>query len=120
MKFNPGFVIGDVVSNRDISKAFGCGIMGGIRPSIKTGTLVLISDMTKPFYKDEWKNCILHYTGMGKYGDQTLYGNHNKKLFESDVNGIELHLFEVYEKTKYTYKGIVKLADKPYQTIQQY
>lgn len=55
MKFNPGFVIGEVVSNREVSKAFGCGIMGGMRPSTKTGTLVLISDMTKPFYKDEWK-----------------------------------------------------------------
>ena len=119
MKFNPGFVIGEVVSNREVSKAFGCGIMGGMRPSTKTGTLVLISDMTKPFYKDEWKNGILHYTGMGKYGDQTLKGNNNIKLYESDGNGIELHLFEVYEKTKYTYKGIVKLADKPYQTSQQ-
>ena len=75
MKFNPGFVIGEVVSNREVSKAFGCAIMGGMRPSTKAGTLVLISDMTKPFYKDEWKNGILHYTGMGKYGDQTLKGN---------------------------------------------
>ena len=26
-----------------------------------------------------------HYTGMGKYGDQTLKGNNNIKLYESDV-----------------------------------
>ena len=39
MKFNPGFVIGEVVSNREVSKAFGCAIMGGMRPSTKAGTL---------------------------------------------------------------------------------
>lgn len=52
MKFNPGFVVGEVVSNRDMSKAFGCGIIGEMRPSTKTVTLVLISDMAPPIVYD--------------------------------------------------------------------
>lgn len=35
----------------------------------KTGTLVIISDMIKGLYQDEWINGVLYYTGMGKVGD---------------------------------------------------
>lgn len=55
---------------------------------------------------------------MGKSGDQMLEGNQNKTLAESDHNGVEVHLFEVFDATKYTYQGVVKLAGKPYQEIQ--
>jgi hypothetical protein len=44
---------------------------GGMRRSLKTNTLVLISDRTK-LYKDRWENGIFHYTGMGRKGDQRL------------------------------------------------
>ena len=108
MRFKPPFEIGDVVSNGQLSDAFGVGNMGGMRRSKKTGTLVLISDNTKGLYSDQWKDGVLNYTGMGKIGDQTLSGNQNKTLAESDTNGVEVHLFEVFERTRYTYTGVVK------------
>ena len=93
--------------------------MGGMRRSKKTGTLVIMSDHTKNFYHDEWKDGVLHYTGMGKNGDQVLVGNQNGTLYHSDTNGVNVHLFEVLEKSVYTYKGIVKLAAQPYQAAQE-
>ena len=118
MSFKPPFDIGDVVSNAVMTEAFKVGNMGGMRRSKTTGTLVLISDNTKGLYNDKWHDGILHYTGMGKVGDQTLTGNQNKTLAESESNGVEIHLFEVDDPGKYTYTGIVKLAGKPYQETQ--
>ena len=43
----------------------------------------------------------------------------NKTLAQSDTNGVEVHLFEVLVPTEYIYRGIVSLADKPYQEIQK-
>lgn len=119
MEFNPGINIGDHLTNNELCQLFKCGNMGGMRRSKKTGTLVIISDHTKNFYHDEWKDGILHYTGMGKNGDQVLEGNQNGTLYHSDTNGVNVHLFEVLEKSVYTYKGIVKLAAQPYQAAQE-
>lgn len=88
-----------------------------MRRSKATGTLVLISDHTK-MYDDKWFGDELHYTGMGKNGDQVLVGNQNKTLAESKTNGVEVHLFEVVEPTKYIYQGVVELSGKPYQEQQ--
>ena len=55
---------------------------------------------------------------MGKYGDQMLKSQ-NKTLAESNINNVEVHLFEVFEPKKYTYQGIVKLVGEPYQEIQK-
>lgn len=118
MKFNPGINIGDEVTNDKMRSLFQCGNMGGMRRSKRTGTLVIISDETKGLYKDVWKNGILHYTGMGKVGDQVLDGNQNRTLYDSETNGVEVHLFEVLKKTVYTYRGVMTLADKPYQAKQ--
>lgn len=120
MKFNPGIKIGDKLSNKEVYSLFQCANMQGIRPSSKTGTVVVVSDYTKGLYEDVWKNGVLHYTGMGKVGDQVLKGRgtHNHILYYSDTNGVEIHLFEVVEKTVYTYRGVVVLADKPYQAKQ--
>lgn len=49
--------------------------MGGMRRSTTTGTLVIISDHTKGLYDDKWYGDELHYTGMGKNGDQIITGN---------------------------------------------
>lgn len=119
MEFNPGINIGDHLTNNELCQLFKCGNMGGMRRSKKTGTLVIISDHTKNFYHDEWKDGVLHYTGMGKNGDQVLVGNQNGTLYHSDTNGVNVHLFEVLEKSVYTYKGIVKLAAQPYQAAQE-
>lgn len=118
MKFVPRIAIGEEVSNKDIVEIFKCGNMGGMRRAKATGTLVLVSDDTKGLYRDHWENGILHYTGMGKNGDQVLHGNQNGTLYNSNMNGVEVHLFEVFQKGIYTYRGVVKLADKPYQSTQ--
>lgn len=89
-----------------------------MRRSKQTNTLVLVSDDTKGLYKDVWKNGILHYTGMGKIGEQVLEKGQNGTLYYSETNGVEVHLFEVMDKTIYTYRGVVTLADSPYQDIQ--
>lgn len=118
MKFDPGISIGTVVTNEQMRTLFKCGNMGGMRRSKQTGTLVIISDETKGLYRDVWKNGVLHYTGMGKVGDQVLEGNQNGTLFYSNSNGVEVHLFEVMKKAVYTYKGVVELVDEPYKSRQ--
>ena len=118
MVFDPGINVGTELSNDEMRKLFKCGNMGGMRRSKQTGTLVIISDDTKGLYRDVWKNEVLHYTGMGKVGDQVLEGNQNGTLYYSDTNGVEIHLFEVLKKAVYTYRGVVRLIDKPYKSKQ--
>lgn len=118
MGFDPGISVGKELTNNEMRELFKCGNMGGMRRSKQTGTLVIISDETKGLYRDVWKNGVLHYTGMGKLSDQILEGNQNSNLYYSDTNGVDVHLFEVMEKSIYTYRGVVKLADKPYQSMQ--
>lgn len=117
--FKSPFFIGQVVSNAELTSKFEVGNMGGMRRSKKNGTLVIVSDHTKGLYDDKWYGDVLHYTGMGKNGDQVFKGNQNKTLAESNTNGVDIHLFEVIEPAKYIYQGIVKLCDQPYQETQK-
>ena len=117
MSFIPSFPAGSIVSNQQLRTEFQCGNMGGMRRSHATNTLVIISDHTKALYDDKWYGNELHYTGMGKYGDQTLTSQ-NRTLYESNSNNVGVHLFEVLEATKYIYHGVVKLSGKPYQENQ--
>ena len=119
MSFTPSFPVGSTVRNTDIVKEFRCGNMGGMRRSIKTNTLVIISDHTKDLYEDKWIGNVLHYTGMGKSGDQDIHFAQNKTLAESDTNGVDVHLFEVLSAGEYIYNGLVRLCDNPYQEIQK-
>ena len=112
------FKVGEIVSHADIRAAYSVGNMGGMRKSNTHNCLVLISDHTKGLYEDKWHDDILHYTGMGKTGDQKLKGNQNITLYESRTNGIDVHLFEVLNPTEYTYHGLVQLVDDPYQEEQ--
>ncbi len=118
MPFDPGLKIGDEINNKQLSELFKCDNMRGMRRSHTTGTLVLVADHTKDIYNDMWKGNIMHYTGMGKHGDQELK-DQNRTLYESDTNGVEVFLFEVFREKVYTYKGQVKLAGKPYQDKQK-
>ena len=102
--FDPGLKIGQILKNADIVDTFKCGNMGGMRRSKTTNTLVIVSDYTKGIYHDKWIGGVLHYTGMGKIGDQDINLGQNKTLAQSAVNGIELHLFEVYNKKEYIYQ----------------
>ncbi len=117
MSFDPGLRIGDEVSNNQLMSIFKCSNTGGMRPSKRTSTLILISDKTKSYYVDDWNEGVLLYTGTGQHGDQELK-NQNKTLYESDTNGVSVFLFEVMMRTVYTFRGQVRLASKPYQTNQ--
>lgn len=109
--------VGQVLSNTELVNTFKCGIQGGMRRSKKTNTLVLITDQTK-IYHDQWCGNILHYTGMGLSGNQDFSYKQNCTLFESRVNGIDIHLFEVRDPKEYTYLGMVELAAEPYWSAQ--
>ncbi len=117
--FIPPFPVGTVISNQELSKIFGVGNMGGMRRSLSNRLLVIITDHTKGLYDDKWYGDELHYTGMGKTGDQVLTGNQNRTLAESNQNGVTVHLFEVQKPSQYIYQGVVTLCGKPYQEKQK-
>ncbi len=119
MVFQHGLKSGDVIINQEIVDIFKCGNMGGMRFSRTTNSLVLVADYTKSLYKDEWKENIFHYTGMGKIGDQSLLYRQNRTLAESYMNSVSIFLFEVKEEKKYTFIGQVELAGEPYQQDQE-
>lgn len=70
MAFNHGLKIEQILKNADIVDIFKCGNMGGMRHSKTTNALVIVSDYAKVIYHDKWVGGALHYTGMGKNGDQ--------------------------------------------------
>lgn len=118
MRFDPNLQIGDKLTFEKLRRIFQCRNAGGMLPTKKYQTLVIISNHTKGIYSDKWKDSILHYTGMGQEGNQVLKGNANQILAESNTNGYTVHLFEVFEKNVYVYGGIVKLVGEPYQEEQ--
>lgn len=92
--------------------------MGGMRRSKATNSLILVLDHTKHLYNDRWKDNVLYYTGMGRQGNQSLKRSQNKTLAESDWNGVQVYLFEVYKRNEYIFRGRVKLFNKPYPEEQ--
>lgn len=116
--FNPGLEIGQVLKNADVVDTFKCGNMGGMRRSKTTNTLVIVSDYTKGIYHDKWISGVLHYTGMGKNGDQDINWAQNSTLAECGYNGVDVHLFEVMDAGEYIYCGRIELVDKPYTETQ--
>lgn len=122
MSYHPTFNIGDVITNKKLTEEFKVANTGGMRKSNTYNCLILISDHTKETpYIDKWHGEVFHLTGMGMKGDQGFGGpgsNQNGALYHSNENGVELHLFEVMKPKEYTYRGIVKLVEKPYQENQ--
>lgn len=111
-------VPGSNLNNDDLILQFLCSPQGGMRRSNRTNTLVIVSNHVASIYDDRWVDDVLHYTGMGQVGDQSLEFNQNRTLNESGINGVAVHLFEVFTVKTYTYIGEVVLADKPYQERQ--
>ncbi len=109
---------GTNLSNEEVCEIFLCAPQGGMRRSLRTNTLVLVSDHLKSVYEDRWLDDVFHYTGMGLRGDQDLNYSQNKTLAESDTNGIDVHLFEVLEAGKYTYQGKMVLFEDPHEEVQ--
>lgn len=110
-------VVGQIISNSELTKLFKVGNMGGMRRSHATNSLVLISDHTKGIYDDRWEKNICFYTGMGLKGDQTLTSQ-NKTLQESIQTDISVYLFEVHIAGQYRFHGQVQLAINPFQEEQ--
>lgn len=103
---------GDVLTNDQLSRLFGVGNAGGMRWSSSQGRLVVIADHTKSLYDDRWEDDVLHYTGMGRVGDQALTGQ-NQRLAEQARTGTPVHLFEVFRQNAYVYVGEVRLTGEP-------
>jgi 5-methylcytosine-specific restriction protein A len=106
------------LNNDDLIGHFLCSPQGGMRRSNRTNTLVIVSNHVASIYDDRWVDDVLHYTGMGQVGSQSLEFNQNRTLNESGFNGISVHLFEVFTAKTYTYVGEVVLVDEPYQEMQ--
>lgn len=109
---------GSKLNNNELRVLFLCSTQGGMRRSIKTNTLVLICNHVSSIYDDRWIDNILYYTGMGQKGDQSFGSQQNKTLYESQINGVGLHLFEVFKDKEYTYTGRVHLVKEPYFEMQ--
>lgn len=118
MSFNPGLHENDIIDNNRLVDIFKCSPQGGMRRSNDTNTLVLVSNHVRSIYDDRWEDDVLHYTGMGSKGDQSLSFMQNKTLAQSETNGVNVFLFEVFKERQYTYIGQVHLADKPYEESQ--
>lgn len=118
IKYGEKLEVGDVLTNDEIQKIFGCGNMGGMRRSLRNNCLVLVSDRFKEIYQDRWDHDILYYTGMGINGDQSLDFSQNKTLYESNESGINIYLFEALKEKEYCYRGKVKLFQEPFQEDQ--
>lgn len=117
MSFNPKLKVGQRLTNQEVGTLFKSTIYMGMRRSLVTNTLVLVSDHTK-LYEDRWEGNVFHYTGMGKNGHQSLSFHQNKTLAESNTNGVDVYLFEVLRPQEYIFMGQVQLAAQPYQEEQ--
>lgn len=105
---------GSVINNKKLCEIFACSPQGGMRRSLKTNTLVIVSNHVKSIYDDRWEDDVLHYTGMGTKGNQSIDSTQNKTLAQSQNNGVSIHLFEVFVDQEYFYRGIVALCNDPY------
>ena len=85
---------GQDLSNEELCDTFSCGPQGGMRRALRTNSLVLVCNHVESIYDDRWIARVLHYTGMGQSGDQSLAFMQNKTLAESGSNGVHVHLFE--------------------------
>lgn len=116
MEFEPNLKINDIISNQEIMNIFSCSGSGSMRRSLKSNSLVLISNLTTNSYKDIWfDNGVWNFSGMGTEGDQREEYRQNQTLLKSNEDKVDLHLFIVKEKGKFTYKGRVLLAGEPKQ-----
>ncbi|NUE65768.1 HNH endonuclease signature motif containing protein [Snodgrassella sp. ESL0253] len=105
---------GTILNNKQMCELFLCSPQGGMRKSNKTNTLVLITNHLDSVYNDVWEDDILHYTGMGQLGNQSLEFAQNKTLANIENNGVQVHYFEVLKEHEYTYIGEMLKAGEPY------
>jgi 5-methylcytosine-specific restriction protein A len=109
---------GEILKNEDLIKIFKVSPQGGMRRSLKTNSLVIVSNHVKSIYDDRWVGDTFEYTGMGATGNHSLSFAQNRTLAESNENGIDVYLFEVFVNKEYVFIGKVKLSGKPFTEIQ--
>lgn len=109
-------------TNAGLARAFGCATRGGMRRSLRTNTLVLITHVSrsreKQPYSDQWIGDTLMYTGMGLYGNQSLTHGQNATLAKSGSNGVMCVLLERPVEGSYRFIGRVRLAGDPVRSEQ--
>lgn len=113
--------IGESYTNEDIMRIFLVSGQGGMRKSNRANSLILFAlHNTGNPYEDKWDDQgVMHCTGMGLSGDQSIDYAQNKTLAESRTNGVGVHLFESFEPKEYIYRGQVQLVDDPYYERQK-
>ena len=113
--------IGESYINEDIMRIFLVSGQGGMRKSNRANSLILFAlHNTGNPYEDKWDDQgVMHYTGMGLAGDQSIDYAQNRTLAESRTNDIDVHLFESFEPKEYIYRGQVQLAGDPYYERQK-
>lgn len=109
---------GDTIDNNALHAVFRCSLLGTMRRSLATSSLVLIADHSKPGCEDKWIGKVFHFTGMGTIGEQGVGSRQNRTLAKSKENGVGLYLFEVFYEGNYVYIGEVELMDSPYRSRQ--
>ena len=109
---------GDILTSEQLVQLFQCSSQGGMRRSLKTNTLVIVSKQFDKQYEDRWQGDILHYTGMGLKGPQDLNRSQNKILNRHQELGVSVHLFEQFRVGEYHYQGEAYLSGSPYQETQ--
>lgn len=110
------FAIGESIPNKTLYTTFKCACEGGVRYSSAYHVLVLVSNFVDPRHTGgQWNENILYYTGSGKTGDQDLTKGTNKRLFASLQTSTPIYYFEVHTQGRYTYKGRIVSAGKPFQ-----
>ncbi|MFF2596470.1 AAA family ATPase [Priestia megaterium] len=110
---------GTVIDNQNLVTLFKCSSRGGMRRSLKTNSLVLLSFKGRKPYEDIRKdNELWKYTAMGRVGNQNLDFMQNKTLLNSNENGIKVYLF-IVENNNYTFIDRVLLAGAPEKERQQ-
>lgn len=125
--FDPGILIGDILTESDVHSIFECQTQLGIRLSRKNNAIVIVSDATSNnVYADVWDGDILYYTGTNAgsvNGNQTLSGPGNNngalKAVWEKPDATTIFLFIKYAANQCTYKGVVKLAKEPYQEARK-
>lgn len=82
--------------------------------------MLVFSDALKArkFGYDRWEGIqrdgSFHYTGQGKFGDQTIESGSNLRLISSAVEGKPIHVF-LAKSPLVTYLGSFSLGDPPFR-----
>jgi len=66
MTLDTGLSHGQVINNEHLCAVFKCSTQGGMRRSLTTNSLVLVSNHVASIYDDRWIGDTFHYTGMGQ------------------------------------------------------